>query len=135
MNNSLMLLPAVYMPYMEGEHGEEVLISSVVYIQALFGSRAALMWRYYFRVRTVGYLIGFSDIPCDRCHGLNQSATRICGHDFTIMPAYCVVCRMRAITPPYAGNKRCLGPRTTGLLPAYDSTMIRMQNTTRTPGT
>ena len=54
-----------------------------------------------------------SDIPRDRCLGLNQSATRICGHDFTIMPTYCVVCRTRAITPPYANNKRCLGPRTT----------------------
>ena len=53
---------------------------------------------------------------------------------FTTMPAYCVVCHMRAITP-YAGNKRCLGPRTTALMPAYDSMMIRTQNTTRTSDT
>ena len=46
-----------------------------------------------------------SDTPRDRCHGLNQSATRISGPDFTIMPAYCVVCRMRAITPSYKGDK------------------------------
>ena len=76
-----------------------------------------------------------SDIPRDRCPGLNRSGTRISGHDFTIMLAYCVVCRTRAITQSYAGNKRCLGPRTTGLLPAYNSTMIHTQNTTRTSGT
>ena len=60
-----------------------------------------------------------SDIPRDRCC-LNQSAKRISGPDITIRPAHSVVCRMRAITLSYAGNKQCLGPCTTGLLPAYD---------------
>ena len=78
--------------------------------------------------------IAHSDIPRDRCDGLNKSAMRIRGHDFMMMPVYCVVCRTRAITPSYAGNKLCLGPRTTGLLPAYNSTMRRTQNTTRTSG-
>ena len=36
-----------------------------------------------------------SDIPRDHCHGLNQSATRIGGHDNTIRLAYSIVCRMR----------------------------------------
>ena len=62
-----------------------------------------------------------SDIPHDRRHGLNQSATRLSGHDFTIMPAYCVACRTRAITPSYAGNKQCLGP-------AYDRVIARIRH-------
>ena len=48
--------------------------------------------------------IAHSDIPRDRCHGLNQSAIRISEHDFTMMTVYCVVCCTRAITPSYAGN-------------------------------
>ena len=54
-----------------------------------------------------------SDMPRDCCHGLNQSVTIIGGHDIMIRPAYSVVCRMRAITLSYAGNKQCLGPLTT----------------------
>ena len=42
--------------------------------------------------------IAHSDIPRDRCHGLNKSAMRISGHDFTMLPLYCVVCRTRAIS-------------------------------------
>ena len=49
--------------------------------------------------------IAHSDIPRDRCHDLNQSAMRISGHDFPMMPVYCVICRTQAITPSYAGNK------------------------------
>ena len=71
--------------------------------------------------------IAHSDIPRGGCHGSNQSAMRISGHDFTMMPVYRVVCRTRAINGVWA-------LRTTGLLPAYDSTMRRMQNTTCTSG-
>ena len=50
--------------------------------------------------------IGLSDIPRDHCHGLTQSATRISGPDFTIIPAYCVVCRARAITGVWAREQQ-----------------------------
>ena len=63
----------------------------------------------------------FSDIPRDRRHGLNQSATRISEHDFTTLLAYCVVCRTRAKTPSYAGNERCLGP-------VYDRVIARIRH-------
>ena len=36
-------------------------------------------------------VINYSDISHDRCHGLNEPATRISGPDFTLMPAYSVV--------------------------------------------
>ena len=48
----------------------------------------------------------YADISRDRCHSLNQSATRISGPDFTIMPAYSVV-------QQYAGLKLVSGPHRT----------------------
>ena len=48
----------------------------------------------------------YSDISRDHCHGLNQSATRKTGPDFTIMPAYSVV-------QQHAGLKLVSGPHCT----------------------
>ena len=42
MHTSPMLLLAVYMPYMEEEYGEGVLISGCRYIRAVSGSRTQL---------------------------------------------------------------------------------------------
>ena len=71
-----------------------------------------------------------SNIPHDRCRGLNQSLTRMSGPDNTIRPTYSVVRRMWAITLSYVGNKQCLGPRTTKLWPTSDSTMVHKQHIT-----
>ena len=47
-----------------------------------------------------------SGVSRDRCHGLNQSAKRISGPDFTITPAYSVL-------QQYAGLKLAHGPHST----------------------
>ena len=54
-----------------------------------------------------------SDIPRDRCHGLSQSVTRISRPDFTIMPAYCVVCHTWAINSVWACVRQGYCPHTT----------------------
>ena len=42
MHNAQTLLPAVYMAYMEGEHGERVLILGGIYIWALYSAMREL---------------------------------------------------------------------------------------------
>ena len=60
------------------------------------------------QLSTIKYLLGMShsDVSHDRRHGLNQSATKISGPDFTIMPAYSVVRQ-------HAGLKLVPGPHST----------------------
>ena len=51
-------------------------------------------------------MIADSDLSRDCCHGLNQSAVRISGPDYTIMPTYSVV-------QQYVGLKLASGPHST----------------------
>ena len=73
----------------------------------------------------MSYRICISDMPHDRWHGLNQSMTRIGGHDITIRPAYSVVCRMQAMTSLYAGSKQCWAHVWQGYGPLAQYTKVR----------